>query len=643
MRPAVRRGLLAAILTALALLTWGRFYLIDHLHDQGWFAKYIVFADRILAGDIPRDRIGDVSPLYLWMMVALRALGLSVRAIRGLQVVALSAAAFLCGVAAKRIAGWPAAIVAGVLVLGSRAALVLSTELEPETLILVLNAAALCVIASAATSERTRRWAWPVAGLLIGLSVIARPVALGALVLMAIWAAMRSRAAAISLVAGALVPIAVVVAVNASLTGSLFIMQPGSQFYEGNNPLAIGCAGTLPRIVQDLDGGSKEPDYLHVAYRLVAARATGRPVSAPLSNRYWSAKALAFARDYPSSFARLLGWKALFAVHHYDIYDLYTTRQKALELGRYPSIPFGLAFVLSLIAFALHRPRVTLAPALFFVLATFAALVLFNVSARQRNAMLAPLAILAGVGAAKIFSLARARDERALYFFGAVMVLTPLLGIEGTPMREDNYAWWSSERTYKLEKAGYDAKAAGKMGEAITLAAKASVLDTLNKPIVPPPILRIAALVIAQESDEPQQRFDAAVALEKAGAWNQADEVLRTIESYEPRRENRAVSSVAYYRARAAVHLRAPIDVVRSLLDRAEEEAHGDPFVLALRSLLGDASASARLNELYDPFTRDYALAIAYSDLGHFTEARAIVKSLQKRFPEWNRPATLLP
>ena len=144
------------------------------------------------------------------------------------------------------------------------------------------------------------------------------------------------------------------------------------------------------------------------------------------------------------------------------------------------------------------------------------------------------------------------------------------------------------------------------------------------------------------ESDDPQRRFDAAVALEKAGSWREAEEVLRTIESYEPRRENRAVSSVAYYRARAAVHLRAPIDVVRSLLDRAEEEAHGDPFVLALRSLLGDVSANARLNELYDPFTRDYALATAYSDTGHIAEARAIVKSLRQRFPEWNRPAALL-
>ena len=54
-----RHVLLLATAIALVLITWLRIHLIDTLHDQGFFAKYLVFADRILAGQIPRDRLGD--------------------------------------------------------------------------------------------------------------------------------------------------------------------------------------------------------------------------------------------------------------------------------------------------------------------------------------------------------------------------------------------------------------------------------------------------------------------------------------------------------------------------------------------------------------------------------------------------------
>jgi hypothetical protein len=143
-----RRTLLlwTAVLLAAALLTWARIALIDNLRDQGWFVKYYELADRILAGDIPRDRIGDVSPGYLWLTVALRALSLGVRAIRDLQIAGLTLAALLCALAAKRLGGWVAAIAAAALVLGNRAALVVASELEPETLILVLTAAALLAL-----------------------------------------------------------------------------------------------------------------------------------------------------------------------------------------------------------------------------------------------------------------------------------------------------------------------------------------------------------------------------------------------------------------------------------------------------------------------------------------------------------------
>lgn len=615
-------------LSALALLTWGRIALLDSLRDQGYFAKYVTFADRILAGEIPGDRLGDVSPGYLWLTVLLRASGLGLHAIRNLQLVMLSAGALLCALAARRLGGAMAAVVAAVLILGNRAALIIGGELEPEVLIFLVNAAAMLAVLR-------RRW-W-VAGLLIGLSATVRPVAMLTLILIAGWALLESRRALVAVVTAAAAPLALVIAVNAALTGHVFIMQPGSALFEGNNPLATGCAGVYPRLVEDLQEQSTEPDYGHVAYRLVAARATGKPVDARASNRFWSAKAMAFMSSYPRAAIRLLAWKAVLSVHHFDIYDLVTMKRKSLELARYPAIPFGVAFLLSIVAVVLYPDRRELIPVVIFALATCVALVAFNVSARQRNALLAPLAILGGAGAARMVTLARARSEKALWAFAGLMVATPLLGIDGAPMREETYNWWSQLTAAGMREEAVQARARGDRPRAISLAASASVLAIAEPPLVSDATLARAALAVAGRTRQPERLFDAAIALQKARAWREAEAILAAIEHYDPQRENRAVSSVAYYRARSALHLRAPRLTIDALLDRAGREAPGDPFVLALRSVTSDPAAAVTLDALHDPFTRDFALAAAYADLGDRRRVLLLLERLRRAVPEWRR------
>ncbi|PYQ60522.1 MAG: hypothetical protein DMF58_07795 [Acidobacteria bacterium] len=198
-----RRLQIAAGLILLALLTWARVRLIDSLPDQGHFAKYTIVADQILAGRIPRDRLLDFSPLYLWFVVAMRAIGAGFRAIRTLQIVLVSAGAVLVALAARRF-GLLAVIAAPILLLGSRGALVCATELEPETFILVLNAGALaCLVEDSRprlSGQRRAAVLHLLAGFLLGLSAACRPVAL--LVVIAIAIAMRSW----RLIAGAIVP-----------------------------------------------------------------------------------------------------------------------------------------------------------------------------------------------------------------------------------------------------------------------------------------------------------------------------------------------------------------------------------------------------------------------------------------------------
>ncbi len=539
----MKRLLIAAGIVLLAFVTWGRFRLIDSLPDQGYFAKYTIVADQVLAGHIPRDRLLDFSPLYLWFVVAMRAIGAGFHAIRTMQIVVVSVAAVLVAIAARRF-GRLAIVAAPILLLGSRGALVCATELEPETLILVFNSAALaCIVEDSRprlSGQRRAAVLHLLAGLLLGLSAACRPVAI--LVVIALAIAMRSW----RLVAGAIVPIIVILIVNFSLTREITLMDPGTVFYESMNPNAAGYEGVQPRLVNDLERQSRDPDYLHVAYRIIAARALGHPLTRAESNRYWTAKALSFARAYPIAALRLTARKFYFALHTYDAYDLATMARKNFLLAQRFFIPFGVIVALALVAILLRVRGI--APLVIFTFAAGVTLVVFYVTARQRNAILPPLVILAAAAFAEIV------ERRHIAAAAVAGVIAVLLTINGPAQRED---------------------AAGWLGE--------------------------------------RNEFDQAIALEEQGQWTQADAVLAQLEAehYRPIRENRAVSSVAYYRAVVASRLGQPRTAVLHLLEQAEREAPGNEHVLAAQAILGDRRAERLLFELHDPFTARRSLTAA--------------------------------
>jgi dolichyl-phosphate-mannose-protein mannosyltransferase len=527
--------------------------MIDTLPDQGYFAKYTIVADQILAGHMPRERLLDFSPAYLWFVVALRAIGAGFHAIRTLQIVLLSVAAVLVAIAARRF-GEIATYIAPLLLLGSRGALICATEVEPETLILVLNAAAIaCLVEDSRprlSGQRRAAVLHLLAGFFLGLSAACRPVALLVVVALAIFFGVRrpsrrsegdksgGMATAVQILAGAMIPVIAILIVNFSLTREVTLMDPGTVFYEGMNPSAVGYEGVQPRIVNDLERQSRDPDYLHVAYRVVAAQAVGHPVTRAESNRYWTGKALAFAREYPLAALTLTVRKFYLAIHSYEAYDLITMARKDASLSPWFFFPFGLIVTFAA-ACAVSRPR-GIAPLVIFACCTGIVLVVFYVTARQRNAMLPALVILAAVGFTHLIK------ERVAIF--AVVIIAILLGVNGPPQNEDRAGW----------------------------------LGIRNN-------------------------FDLALELEQRGEWQAADNLLIKLqdEGYRPMRENRAVSSVAYYRAVAAAHMGQPREAVLHFLDQAAREAPGNEHVLAA---LG---AEKILFELHDPFTARRALATA--------------------------------
>jgi hypothetical protein len=137
--------------------------------------------------------------------------------------------------------------------------------------------------------------------------------------------------------------------------------------------------------------------------------------------------------------------------------------------------------------------------------------------------------------------------------------------------------------------------------------------------------------------------FSIAIALLQSNDPHGADVLLERLQSahFHPYRRTRAVSSVTYYRARAALQLRNPAQA-RAQLARACDEAPGDADVLALSAFLQqDVRYANELDRLHDPFTRDWSLARAAHAVGAEANARRLAMRAKRGCPEWPLPNDL--
>ncbi|MGK2858009.1 MAG: hypothetical protein ACSLFQ_12470, partial [Thermoanaerobaculia bacterium] len=398
-----RRTALPATLALLAIAgaTAWRILLLARLTDQGFFAKYLFFADRLLAGEVPAARLADLSAGYFWVVVAFRGLGLEYPQIRAVQVVLVSIGITAVAWMLWRRSGAFAATAAAVLLFLNRAALLNASEFEPESAVFLWIS--LLIACAAWPGDKGARLA-AAAGLAAGLAVITRPSNLLVAVVAGVWVlfefAPQRRRALLAYALAFLVPIGAAFLANAALTGQWVLMNPGTVFYEGMNPAASGYSAVAPRVVTDLETCLREPDALHVSYRIVAGRSLGTETAQPReANRFWTSRAFRWASTFPAAAAMVTARKAAGSVHSFDAWDLSTIERKDRLLGRTRWVPFGFVFLLALIALLLRPARFTAFLAA-LALCGIIVMVVFYVSARQRNALLPPIGVLAGVGAA---------------------------------------------------------------------------------------------------------------------------------------------------------------------------------------------------------------------------------------------------
>lgn len=635
-----------SIAAGVAAITAYRLWLFFHVATRNYFDKYWYFAGKLLDGTVPSGRLGDISAGYLVFVALVRWLGIGVPDLLTIQILLLTVAAVAVGLAAWKIAGPVAGIAAGIALFASREVFVAATDLEPEALIVTLVAVALTFLAFA-LSERVRSGFLLLAGLALGAAALMRPVPLviGAGVLA--WLAVRAfrRGNAREIVVGWKAPVAFALGLSIPvLAGGIFVrslghsstaMDPAMAFYEGMSPGADGYTGEQPAIVKELQGHFHEPDSLHVTYRVIASRASGRQLGGDEANAFWLRRSLRFMVDYPMRAVTLVARKLVLSLDAHEVWDLEGMFFRAKEVGPL-WLPFSVLGPLAILGLvAAHRNRDELAWLLtIVVLASGLHLVVFYVTSRQRNALVPAVALAAGLAVAWIV---RERRHGLRYTVTIALTVAAMIAfsIPGVAQSEEHHIWTNyltGERLVADAARVHDREARRAM------LADARVCG-FGTPVTAAELRRYCIAALPRATD-PARRFDLAVTLQSVGEWQISGRVADDLahEGYQPRRGSRTANSVSYLRFRALAHLGGSDAAIRDLLSSAARQAPGDPWILAAESVFeNDQDARTRLLEIHDPFTSDLALAQAEWDAGNARRALELVRKVRVAVPEWDR------
>ena len=285
-------------------------------------ARYDAWAREIAAGDWRGEGVFYQAPLYPYFLaVVYRLFGAAPLAARVVQCFVGAASCVLLALATRSFFGRRAAARAGALLALYPPALFFDALLQKSVLDMFFLALTLA-LAGRAWGRGARGWL--ATGVAAGCLALTRENALGLVAVLALWllcdrargdrrARLRASALFLAGVALVLAPVAVR---NWRVGGELVLTssQAGRNLYYGNRP---GADGTY----QPLRPGRGAIRWEEADARELAEAALGRRLSAAEISDYWSGRALAFVRERPGEWLRLMARKAFLALNALEIMD----------------------------------------------------------------------------------------------------------------------------------------------------------------------------------------------------------------------------------------------------------------------------------------------------------------------------------
>lgn len=646
-------GWIAAISTLLlhAGLAYG-------LPMPGLFNKYGLAAQQYLEGTLPGERLMDFSPFYFHLSVlAERCSGSPAVLLQVLQIFLASASVGLFYWLMRQRFSVLWASLAAVTLAVDPLLLVYERILEPEAFQLFFLLAFIAVLKAPDSALPSNVAPW-LAGLLAALCLATRPTFLPAFLALPLfyrWHLARDDRGTSWRRAGmaALLPVVLVLVLlgwrahQASGDWRTPTMNPGTVFFEGNNPLSRGTSAIYPPVVLHFIHSSQQeiPDSGHAHYRRVARADTGKPLTPRQVNAYWSQKTWQFIRQEPIAFAQRLLTKLLYAFHNFRWHDVPTawSYEPSLPL---PSIPFALLAALALFG-ALFEARKWRQSLIFYLLAgiQLGVMLVFYVSARQRLAILPAVIYFAAVAAERFW------QQRQGRFVGlaATLLLALALWLPDAAMRDETYRRQSfraartvfeSTRALALERPA--ASSQQQVVQGLVLAPwwldgfypayfprtsgtlETRVLEGLSERQVPSAFddaLRFDIATMALRADPQrlatvlQPLLDQPTAPIYRGGRQSSEPglLLAQLEASEGRQES-----------------------AQQLLNEALEGTPGDPFVLAeMVALNGDDAARRTLLDYWSSADARLLIGRAQLRLGKFAAAEETFASLVQDLPEF--------
>jgi 4-amino-4-deoxy-L-arabinose transferase-like glycosyltransferase len=412
------------------------------------------------------------SPLFPWFLAMLyRIFGPSLTAVRLAQAVLGTLSCALVAIITRRFfASTAAAAVAGIIAALYMPSMFYEGVLVSVTLILFLNLLFILLLTPGASAPGrgdpgtgasgagaadsindgigapgTARLF--LAGVVLGLSVTAKPLAILLLPFAMLHLGVNSAAAgskntqetkrsdqgrprslaraAAALAAGLVIALLPLIIRNASLSGEFipFTTGGGINFYIGNNPKANGFYAVPTYRGRSL-GGTPEEQWRSM--HDIASEETGRALGPSEVSRFWLVKGLEYVRDHPARSAALTWRKFLFFWNGYERASVenMSFHRRFVGVLQLPFLTFGILAPLALLGVFATRDRWRSLWLLYGGIVTYlAAALIFYVLSRYRMPVVAFLIPFAGAGLVELWRLVVRRRIGELVMLVAAIAL----------------------------------------------------------------------------------------------------------------------------------------------------------------------------------------------------------------------------
>lgn len=617
-------------------------YVSFHVFPASHFLKYSLAAEKISNHTLGGDRLLDYSPLYLMVHVVLR----NEPVIQWIQIFLAGGASCLLFLLLSRFFRRSIAIAGTIAFILNRTLMVYTTVPEPEVFLLFWIIASLFFLYGETKASHF------VAGIFFTLGILTRPNFLPvlAVVLLYFFIQQKDRKAAFVSAVLFFLPVCIGLTAiwvrNARILGhfSPIVMNPGTIFFEGNNPLSHGQDVVYPALVGEIGlAATNESDYQHEIYRVFARNATGKNLSILEVNSYWIHRATDFLKDYPGHTIRLFATKLFHCFHGYEWHDLSNAywNERMLQKMRFPAVPFALVSTLAILGMLVKARETRKWILLYAVLfCQVAVMVAIYVHARHRLAILAVFILFACAGLEYLLIC-----RRKILIVAALIPLLVFLSWPTDLMREETHLWTSLQTASLLRTKAFQLRGEGKWNEAADAAALALAYAPwqydqgrpANLPYAEDFVTR--ALQISKPPQTFSERFDHATLLLLAGRLKESQAAFLDIlqEGYEFKRDQFESSQPLFYLARIAEMQNNPEEALL-LLKQGLEKSPGEPYLLShLFVLTREGAYREKLFRYFGDIDAQFYLGQANLQVGDPAEALQNFEYVNEKIPGFRR------